>query len=850
MKPENLLDAMKYISADYITEAKPNTNQHNESRVKQPDAHSAPEKILIREDRRAAANGSGKEITMRTTSQRIITSIAAAAACAVFVGGGIFIAMQSKQNRPDPANSGNDIIEQSGKNFLGGTGEIHSTDTMELMYDDSRVYFSCGYQYADRNGSDVNEIRYNGDYMEEFMTHVFWDGEQFYYAEGESLYRLNNDGTHEETPFFSVSSYYPMEELEQWPEFRFTHILKLAGNYYSVRAVSSFGQTAEDDWRAYYCLFNAETGKSEIMPFDVEYSGFLKESDDSILFKNPETCGLTRYTFSTKSRKDIPLRGFKFDGNDLLLQGNTVYGFFSSVQDASAQVQDFSVSADSHRFGKVDLSTGNCTVIEAAPPEISQFTSCGDRIFTVLKGGMFLTECDPEWQNTDTLCYYDDIKPERFNDAPEAEWDPDPMKFAVAADETYVDVRLDPGSDAQRDMLYDRTTGKTTFYYMPHEDSAKAVTTVVSGTAKAVTTVVSGTAEVGVQETVSTSAVTDPANASELREPNVFGGYGKIRPVCTGTYSSDYLFRDDEYYYEYLHTEESNWYRFPLEGGSGTPLPKRLNGAQQPGEFISDGTNTLTKGLVPVSGGEMYPSMDAIRTMLNADPNNENDYLNCVGIWQISNRYFMFLRRENQTGQELSRIFIWLDSSGNVLQLNEEQDPADEYGSCLSDEEHEHMFYCRFTGNGLRNSEIKMLPDPGLPNETYRAPADLAEIGCISGGKTIYTDTAGKLCCTDEDGNKKVLSDSGADSSIFVRNDTVYYLTTTGDAGALTYLNTIDLKNGSGVPVENYSTGEFTQFWGFAESNNSAGFEIVLNLDLDKFVFLDPETHAIVRTLK
>ena len=423
MKPKHLLDAMEHISDAYITEAKPHKGKHNESRVEQ-QAKSAAETVTLKQKQQKSQHSPGKEITMSSQSfgHRILTGVIAAAACFVFVGGGIFIAQQAKQSRPDVANSGEAQIEEVSKNFLGGSGEIHVAGDMDLMYDDSRIYFSEGHMYADRNGSEISPMYYVGDSVKEFLVNVFWDGEKFLCGEGESLYILNNDGTHAETPFFSLSDYYPQEELEKWPSVYFTDIQKLTGNYYSVKAVSAYGQNA-DNPRVCNCLFNSETGKSELSPFDVRYGSFTAETDDSILLQNMDTGGLTRYTFSTKSRKEIKQMGYEIAGTGMFVKGDTLY----------TVLRDNAVTdTEGWKYGKVDLSTGMYSIIQSAPQDFARFVVSGDKMFAVNKGGMYLNEADPEWENITALCYYDDVRPERFADT-EQNSSPEPMVISPLA---------------------------------------------------------------------------------------------------------------------------------------------------------------------------------------------------------------------------------------------------------------------------------------------------------------------------------------------------------------------------------------------------------------------------------
>ena len=179
MKPEQLLDAMEHISQDYIAEAKPKHKLHQESRVEQ-QARSAAETVTLKPTQQKSQR-SGKDITMSNHSfgQRIMTGVIAAAACAVFVGGGIFIAMQARQNRPETANSGfenSEIKEITDRNFLGGEGEIHVMRDMETMYDDTNFYFNRGFYVAPRSSESLTEMREVSEKQKEYLSHVFADG--------------------------------------------------------------------------------------------------------------------------------------------------------------------------------------------------------------------------------------------------------------------------------------------------------------------------------------------------------------------------------------------------------------------------------------------------------------------------------------------------------------------------------------------------------------------------------------------------------------------------------------------------------------------------------------------------
>ena len=198
MKPEDLLRAMESIPEEYISEAKPERRGES-SRKTQKAAASAAMQTANGHSGSIAQHCSGRQRkdsnmsrnTKQPVWQRVTTGIVAAAACTVFIGGGLFIAQQAKQNQPDTAAGG-------ATNFLGGKGEIHvafSKDyplhTLDLMYDDTRVYFDCGKYAADRTGGRISKAYQTSASVQETLSHTLWDGEQFYYLNGSNLYIMD-----------------------------------------------------------------------------------------------------------------------------------------------------------------------------------------------------------------------------------------------------------------------------------------------------------------------------------------------------------------------------------------------------------------------------------------------------------------------------------------------------------------------------------------------------------------------------------------------------------------------------------------------------------------------------------
>ena len=812
MKPEHLLDAMEYISADYIAEAKPHTEQHNESRVEQ-QAKSAAETVTLKQSQQKSQR-SGKDITMsnRSFGQRIMTGVIAAAACAVFVGGGIFIAMQAKQNRPETANSGNEnseIQEITDRNFLGGQGEIHIMQNMEIMYDDTNFYFYHGRYVAPRTSESLTEMHEVGAEQSEFLTHVLTDGEQFYYTDEtcDAIYRMDKSGRREEKPLFSISGY------TDWTNVGIISIDRLGDDEYVIWASGDIGYRG--------CRFNAATKEADAMPDGALPLGLYRESDDSILYRSGDYNEISRYTFSTKESVPVTagIRG-RVNG-EWIVRNNRLY-----LVSTSAKNPD-----ENGTYGKIDLATGVFSSISTNKYGFYSFTTDGDKIFGLVNDDRELVCTDPEWTSPETLYDFSTAEiPERFRDEMN-------FKIPFCADENYVCIIVDARSDCMRELLFDRKSGKMLYFYLPTPDE---------------------------EETAETDG------------SNLFGGTGMIHPACrnSDSHSTCCFLCDDAYYYLLIGAQ---WYRFALDGGSGEPLPDRVNGAALPDQaFLTDGENVLTNNLVPVNGGasypdinftpvtggKMYPSIEEIRSMLNPETHSAEDFINPVSIHRVGDKYFMFLRTENPEKLETRaenpedagtyKVFIWLDKDGNLLDISEEKDPLEEFGGCFTDVENEHVYYWRNSIGDVQHPgqsvTIRELPAPGQTAD-YQAPTDCAGFCCISGGKTLYLNANGALCGM-EDGKQSILCEGvGTVSSSFIVGDQLYYMSMaedyydTSDSNRLMML---DLRGDSPKPVTIYESEQKNEasLLGLTGNHNEI---VLMETNAHRVLFIDPQTKTVTR---
>ena len=799
MKPEQLLDAMEHISQDYIAEAKPKNELHQESRVEQ-QARSAAETVTLKPTQQKSQR-SGKDITMSNHSfgQRIMTGVIAAAACAVFVGGGIFIAMQARQNRPETANSGfenSEIKEITDRNFLGGEGEIHVMLDMETMYDDTNFYFSRGYYVAPRSSESLTEMREVSEKQKEYLSHVFYDGEQFYFADGNALYRMDDHGKREDTPFFTA----PDEVLPGSPGF--TEIQKLNDDVYAFNYMIASASHDTDSC----IIYNTETKQSEILTSAPGSLEFVQGTDENIMYLLFSDDCISRLSLNTLQNETIDTanHGYAFRAyapRAYMAQGDTLYYMSEKWTNGGRAEQD--------SYGKIDLTTGEYTEIDA-DPDFDGFITDGDKLFAVVNADTQLVCTDPEWTAPETLYDFDTAEiPERFRGEMQ-------FKTPCCADENYIYLDVGANADLDRALLFDRKTGKMLYFYLPVSDQS----------------------------------------AQETDGSNLFGGTGVIRPACmNNTGYSMFFFRDDAYYYVLIGNQ---WYRFAPDGGSGEPLPGRVNGAGLPDQgFLTDGENILTTNLVPVTGGKMYPSIEEIRSMLNPETHSDNDFINPVSIFHVSDKYFMFLRTENPEDYGTYKVFLWLDKDGNLLDISEEKDPIEEFGGCFTDVENEHVYYwCNGIGdvqNPGQSVTIRELPAPGQTAD-YQTPTDCAGFCCISGGKTLYFNANGALCGM-EDGKQSILCEGlGSFSSSFVLNDQLYYM----DMAENYYvphdsncLMMIDLNAASPYPVVIMQSEQKNEAGLLGWTDNGGHYEIVLmETAAKRILFIDPETQSIIRELQ
>ena len=364
MKPDILFRIMDDISPDYIAEARPRYTRTRPVR-KHTSARTAPaeDEFLT-----APAQRRRKDNTMKgSVLQRLTTGMVAAAALAVFVGGGVFIAKQ--QSAKSQANSpAAQIAEIPSTNLLGGTGEITPLSGIHtaFFYDDSNFY-SNGLRFS-RSGALLTEVS-----PDNTLETFFWDGERFYERDGAKLSIVAQDGTR--TPFLNVAEF--DSNLDFTPEsFEICSICHICDDIYRVEYFALGDNGILQAARA--VLYHADTGTAE--QFTGEITFYTAQPDGANGFYCIVGSDLVHYYTVTPglsaSRYHIGV-----GQEDAVI--DTLKGYVISPDQRCAyfmaETQD---NHDRPSYVRLDLENGDSTVLfETAP--FTHFEEADGRLYTL-----------------------------------------------------------------------------------------------------------------------------------------------------------------------------------------------------------------------------------------------------------------------------------------------------------------------------------------------------------------------------------------------------------------------------------------------------------------------------------
>lgn len=463
MKPKDLLDAMDGISEEYITEAMPNSVRGGESRAAASGTNAdakaaAPAPQNADSSRSIQHRPIRKDSTMSNSNHnlwhRIATGAAAAAACNVFVGGAWFIAQQAIENQPDTAGSN---VETAEVNFLGGQGDIRVADSVMLMYDDSKYYFRYADFEAERSIPETGSLHLRSHYLSD----IFWDGEQFYRAEGTALYRIDIYGKHiDEKPFYTIDTDAAKAHLNsEITETNFNSIQKLTDGSYSI----SYAYQSTNIWTIESCIYQPESGQpAAVMPGDGYWKTIMQDGSDFIAMNS--SGGLCRVTLDPLNIETMnPLPASCSNATSQTLSDGCIYLCCSN--------DDFD-SDKPLSYGKYDLASQEYTEI-LHEVEFNYFIPYKGKIYAHYADGSKIICANPDMSDVEVICDFTDTltdaQIDALADATQGEF-PSPTLDAV--DDRCFVIHMDFADMSNGYAVIDRETLKTQLFIQKDEDDA------------------------------------------------------------------------------------------------------------------------------------------------------------------------------------------------------------------------------------------------------------------------------------------------------------------------------------------------------------------------------------------
>ena len=481
MRPEDLIDAMSMISQDYVTEAKPAPKRHTESRNAKRDAAGAHESITV--SRSNAASGKDYTVKKQSTIQRIMTGIAATAACAVFACGGWFIVRQARQQHDlesenqtsaDSAVSGTDStvdVQEVTRNFLGGQGEVRILDSSlsehgnveTVLYDDTRWYFQSARSYAERSSSETAVFRAMPAETGDLFDKMFYDGSRFYIAEDQCLYILNNDGTRSEQPFFGLTEQMISPDSAV-SGYWFNSITRMTDTEWLIRMRS--------EKNGFTAVYHAD-GTVNALPEDIWYDLPAVCSDGSLLAART---GEAKYDGIDRIRTDGTVEEMtRFSGatnivHHIAVYGDKLYVLLETYDDTGSEP---------YEYCELDLSTHAFRTLKnpdmrfSADPRLDYVFTNGQQEFLVRTSAennrTVLYRADPDWENEQEIYRLD-----AFTEVPDevrrrtGDADQSGFRFDMTcADENYAVLSISGGQYAVCDL----STGAVQYFYANAEPS-------------------------------------------------------------------------------------------------------------------------------------------------------------------------------------------------------------------------------------------------------------------------------------------------------------------------------------------------------------------------------------------
>ena len=845
MKPVDLFDAMDGIAEKYIDEAErafaqnpatPSGNTQAAAEIKTESGGNSREAVKVQpghpsaQERQSRISRSGTN-SIQPVLQRITTGIVAAAACAVFVGGGWFIARQAKQNQSDSISS---TLEIGKTNILGGSGALHAAGSTALVYDDNRFYFDYLAATGSRNpGTPVSDAVPSG----QESTVLIYDNKYLYIADGFSLYRLNENGIPEAEPFFTVDEK-TIERAKQ--EFQNTNpdVNDIFAESFSVQRLT------EDQYFIYITVSNSAVsqGLCGAAFFAVSYNAATGESSDildygtatqpapvstdgtAFYFKPYGFDGFCRQTLDPYESElfSVPEDMYISSGcgyENWIVQGHTAYYVTPGEDHDFANV----------KYCQYDMETKTCSVYEESPDFRSFLVSDG-MLYACNKAGTQIYCATPELKNITVLFDYEQDVPEDIKANVSAALKENSLLHPIAwldtADGNYLYAHL---ADCTY-ILLDRQTGEKRFYQLPKEEKPQ------------------------IERTPDETEVSGDA-------VNALGGKGVLYPVGWTNHGEVLLLRDNDNYYYF---DTTVWFSCPLAGSQFTIISYPENGDETHSGwfseqyafpyngFVSDGERIYTDDLDIVSDGSADnhftpAAVQEYQRSLNAEAEPKGWLYHCNYIWHIRDRYFIVMHPNSIAGaaklENLANVNyeVWTDENGSILSCEKAQEGTSTY--YCSDDKCE-MF-------AIINNNLYSLIFPGDDTEGISDPSAFGMIiDAYCAGEEAFYVTADNALYTRVNGQPVLIDgDEQYGGGIQLAPDRRFFYVEVDISGDALFLWNDSEKSLIYQP----ESVESLYLCGF-EPNESGGYSIILfQWDKDAndicFVLIDAATYEIVKKL-
>ena len=401
MKPDILLHMMEEISPEYIEEAKPKYTRvrpmKKTTSAHIPAGETAPARPAMQKRR--------KDNTMKgSVIQRLTTGMVAAAALAVFVGGGVFIAKQqsAKSKADSPAAQ---IAEQKAVNFLGGTGAVKPDFVggrfMPILHDNDNLYLP--HMTIPRSGALLTEIRES-----DLIDSILCDGERFYERDGAKLSIVAQDGTR--TPFLDVSAFDADLDFPVTSYFIFAVHHICDDIYYIEYFADGANEAGEILEAARSFVYHADTGEAE--QFGDAAFNTVQPDGSSGFYGIAEEKHFTHYTVTP----ELSSRQYSLTDGQRNYNAETLRAYAISPDQRFAYLLVYPQDdVENLSYLRLNLESGDVTVLFEAAPFL-YFAESDGKLYSLTPNKNELVSSDLDFSTHTVLWHPDDDTPQDFRE--------------------------------------------------------------------------------------------------------------------------------------------------------------------------------------------------------------------------------------------------------------------------------------------------------------------------------------------------------------------------------------------------------------------------------------------------